>query len=385
MQTVKFCLLVLLASAVVHDYPCAQGRSIQRILAKKPKGTVKTLKGDKGDIIDCVDMYMQPAFNHPLLKNHTLQTTPSLHKYGAQRNNPVLDSLFDISWRKNGGCPKGSVPIVRSVFSDRPIIRKNMSFSDLASYNQGHQYAVIFFNYGQASMQGGRATISQWDPHLAQPADFSLSQIWISGGQSGTTNLQTIEAGWQISSRWTPCTESDDPNLEICVVHKSHASRRYVGKEVRAEERDKRENNGGALIVGLQSEEEDLHGEHNMRDVWEAPISLLRREKRRLKKIKSAPIVHTVDSVDVSNAGCETEGDWPIMKQAHMSTVDQAKVYNGPLSQHRKTAQDMTKGGNGSSKSSPVAPQNKQRLKKTQRQVRTIKSLKPCLMTMRRK
>ncbi|GAB4850374.1 hypothetical protein Ancab_029681 [Ancistrocladus abbreviatus] len=72
-----------------------------------------------------------------------------------------------------------------------------MSFSDPASYNQGHQYAVILFNYGQASMQGGRATISQWDPHLAQPADFSLSQIWIMGGQSGTTNWQTIEAGWQ--------------------------------------------------------------------------------------------------------------------------------------------------------------------------------------------
>ncbi|GAB4850362.1 hypothetical protein Ancab_029664 [Ancistrocladus abbreviatus] len=192
----KFYFSVLLASAYLLS-SCAEGRSIPRRLAKKPKGTVKTLKANNGDIIDCVDIYKQPAFDHPLMKNHTLQTTPSRRKYGAQRNNLMLDSLFDISWRKNGGCPEGSIPIVRSVLSDRPIIRKNVSFFDPASYNQGHQYAVIFFNYEQASLQGGRATISQWDPSLAQTADFSLSQIWITGGQSGTTNLQTIEAGWQ--------------------------------------------------------------------------------------------------------------------------------------------------------------------------------------------
>ncbi|GAB4824839.1 hypothetical protein Ancab_007708 [Ancistrocladus abbreviatus] len=194
MQAMKCCLLVLLASALVLDAPCAQGRSIQRKLAKKPKGTVKTLKGAKGDVIDCVDIYKQPAFDHPLLQNHTLQIAPSLQKYGAPRDNAILDSLLDISWRKNGGCPEGSVPIVRNALSDHPIIRKNMSSANQAS---GHQYAVIFFLYGQATMQGGSATITQWDPYLAQAADFSLSQIWITAGQSGTTNLQTIEAGWQ--------------------------------------------------------------------------------------------------------------------------------------------------------------------------------------------
>ncbi|GAB4824834.1 hypothetical protein Ancab_007704 [Ancistrocladus abbreviatus] len=194
MQAMKFCLLVLLASALVLDAHCAQGRSIQRKLAKKPKGTVKTLKGDKGDVIDCVDIYKQPAFDHPLLQNHTLQIAPSSHKYGAPRDNAILDSLFDISWRKNGGCPEGSVPIVRNVLSDRPIIRKNISSGIQTS---GHQHAVIFFLNGEATMQGGRATITQWDPYLAQPEDFSLSQIWIMAGQDGTTNRQTIEAGWQ--------------------------------------------------------------------------------------------------------------------------------------------------------------------------------------------
>ena len=30
-------------------------------------------QGEDGDIIDCVDIYMQPALDHPLLKNHTIQ------------------------------------------------------------------------------------------------------------------------------------------------------------------------------------------------------------------------------------------------------------------------------------------------------------------------
>ncbi|GAB4850366.1 hypothetical protein Ancab_029669 [Ancistrocladus abbreviatus] len=134
----KFYFSVLLASAYLLS-SCAEGRSIPGRLAKKPKGTLKTLKADNGDIIDCVDIYKQPAFDHLLMQNHTLQTTPSRRKYGAQRNNPMLDSLFDISWRKNGGCPEGSIPIVRSFLSDHRIIRKNMSFFDPASYNQGHQ------------------------------------------------------------------------------------------------------------------------------------------------------------------------------------------------------------------------------------------------------
>ncbi|KAE9598000.1 putative neprosin activation peptide [Lupinus albus] len=32
-----------------------------------------------GDIIDCVDIKKQPAFYHPLLKNHKLQVLPCIH------------------------------------------------------------------------------------------------------------------------------------------------------------------------------------------------------------------------------------------------------------------------------------------------------------------
>lgn len=39
------------------------------------------LQTEDGNIFDCVDIYKQPAFDHPLLKNHTIQVprTPSLY------------------------------------------------------------------------------------------------------------------------------------------------------------------------------------------------------------------------------------------------------------------------------------------------------------------
>jgi hypothetical protein len=38
-------------------------------------GIVKSLQGKDGDVIDCVDIYQQPAFDSPLLKNHTIQVS----------------------------------------------------------------------------------------------------------------------------------------------------------------------------------------------------------------------------------------------------------------------------------------------------------------------
>ncbi|KAI3715578.1 hypothetical protein L6452_22564 [Arctium lappa] len=58
-----------------------------------------------GDIVDCVDIYKQPAFNHPALKNHTIQfsvvLTTGFSYSGAKANikvwNPFVESNSDYS------------------------------------------------------------------------------------------------------------------------------------------------------------------------------------------------------------------------------------------------------------------------------------------------
>nr|VDD26968.1 unnamed protein product [Brassica oleracea] len=47
---------------------------------------LKTIKSEDGDIIDCVDIYKQPAFDHPALRNHKLQMKPSM-ELGSRETN----------------------------------------------------------------------------------------------------------------------------------------------------------------------------------------------------------------------------------------------------------------------------------------------------------
>ncbi|URE15909.1 hypothetical protein MUK42_11957 [Musa troglodytarum] len=55
---------------------------LERKLKTLNKPYVKSFKDEYGTTYDCVDIYKQPAFDHPLLKNHTLQVTYHLlHVY----------------------------------------------------------------------------------------------------------------------------------------------------------------------------------------------------------------------------------------------------------------------------------------------------------------
>ncbi|KAG6520864.1 hypothetical protein ZIOFF_017926 [Zingiber officinale] len=58
---------------VLHLLFISIGGAQARSWNKKAKHSLKTIQTITGDLFDCVDMYKQPAFDHPLLKNHTLQ------------------------------------------------------------------------------------------------------------------------------------------------------------------------------------------------------------------------------------------------------------------------------------------------------------------------
>ena len=45
---------------------------------------------------------------------------------------------------------------------------------------------------------GAKATLNVWEPKIQQPNEFSLSQVWILGGNFGE-DLNSIEAGWQVN------------------------------------------------------------------------------------------------------------------------------------------------------------------------------------------
>ncbi|KAJ4870694.1 hypothetical protein Rs2_47704 [Raphanus sativus] len=80
------------------------------------KPALKTIKSEDGDIIDCVDIYKQPAFDHPALRNHKIQMKPSVELGSKETNIPSDSSPKPVTskiWTKSGQCPVGKIPIRR--------------------------------------------------------------------------------------------------------------------------------------------------------------------------------------------------------------------------------------------------------------------------------
>ncbi|KAL9273497.1 neprosin-like protein [Drosera capensis] len=61
--------------------------------------SIGAYNGNDGEVVDCVDVHKQPAFDHPLLKNHKIQMVPGTYPKGIQPSDS-LAPLFLESWRK---------------------------------------------------------------------------------------------------------------------------------------------------------------------------------------------------------------------------------------------------------------------------------------------
>ncbi|MED6160914.1 hypothetical protein PIB30_055754 [Stylosanthes scabra] len=120
-------------------------------------------------------------------------------------------------WHLNGTqCPKGTVPIRRSRVNDvlrakylyhygkkQPrfpfsgLHRRRTDAPDVISGN-GHEHAIAYTGSSE-EIYGAKASINVWDPSIQAMNEFSLSQIWVLSGSFDGPDLNSIEAGWQVS------------------------------------------------------------------------------------------------------------------------------------------------------------------------------------------
>ncbi|KAM4097976.1 hypothetical protein ACJW30_07G042300 [Castanea mollissima] len=167
-----------------------QKLDIQRQLKRLNKPALKSIKSPDGDIIDCVHIKNQPAFDHPFFKNHTIQMRPSFHPEGLSFDDvsSKSESLITQLWHLNGRCPEGSIPIKRTKEED--LLRA----SSVASYGREKYPQSDTTNKGD-KYYGTKATINSWKPQIQEQDEFSLSKLLILGGVA-PKDLNTIEAGW---------------------------------------------------------------------------------------------------------------------------------------------------------------------------------------------
>ncbi|XP_004501481.3 protein neprosin-like [Cicer arietinum] len=199
-------------------------REIEAKLKLLNKPAVKSIKSEDGDIIDCIDIYKQLAFDHPTLKNHTIKRVPDfvLESESPSRENS-LNASSDVfqTWQKSGSCPEGTVPIRRILkedllrvssldrFGQKPIEPffnstniSNLNFSNLTAndgqvnlINRSDAHLVAYgFNF-----IGAQASINVWNPNVEREEDFTTAQMWLKTNNG--PNFESIESGWMVNPK----------------------------------------------------------------------------------------------------------------------------------------------------------------------------------------
>ncbi|KAM3685712.1 hypothetical protein ACB098_11G141700 [Castanea mollissima] len=209
-----FCLFFLIPMSSAGNrntniiFSKKQKLEVQQQLKRLNKPALKSIKSPDGDIIDCIDIYKQPAFDHPLLKNHTIQMRPSFYpeRFSFDESNNASSNSepkFTQLWHLNGRCPEGTIPIRRTKEED--LLRAGSP----ANYGRKkyltnpnpqddeeniHEYAT--YTEDGDRYYGMMAEVNAWNPHTQERFEFSIAQFWIIAGTNGV-DLNSIEAGTQ--------------------------------------------------------------------------------------------------------------------------------------------------------------------------------------------
>ncbi|XP_042472156.1 uncharacterized protein LOC122054789 [Zingiber officinale] len=141
-------------------------------------------------------MYKQPAFDHPLLKNHTLQLKPSTLPKGMKLAKSKPASFYGF----NDSCPSGTVLVHRTQKQDlieSKLLRTQFTKQAVADdriVEQNH-FAIIETPFAQ--FYGVYAKMATYKLPDLQANQTSSSSIYLFGDAKSPTNM--IIAGWQVS------------------------------------------------------------------------------------------------------------------------------------------------------------------------------------------
>ncbi|KAF8380230.1 hypothetical protein HHK36_027712 [Tetracentron sinense] len=208
-ETKKVILLVFVTFSLISSRDVVTGRrglskeedwDLDRQLKFINKPAAKSIQTKYGDILDCIDINKQLAFDHPLLKNHTIQIRPKFIPKGmiGKASSTMTSSQFIF---KNIGCPPGTVPIRRTQKEDL-MMAKYLSLLGrkyptnilpLSNNQSGHHFAVLEMKSG---CYGSKAHLNIWGPSVSND-QFSLASIWLVNGAEDEIN--TIQAGWIVN------------------------------------------------------------------------------------------------------------------------------------------------------------------------------------------
>ncbi|CAF2072939.1 BnaC01g21610D [Brassica napus] len=200
--------LVLLTEAAIPSEE--EKKELERQLKAINKPAIKSFKTEHGVIFDCIDIHKQLAFDHPLLKNHSVQLKPATVPEGITSNN-ISSKVNSLLLLPDGiNCPDETVIVKRTTMQDLIHAQrlKSVGFNGprhfLTERNNtdgtGQYYVrTILFatvNYGPKSFTGVKGHLNLWEPQVSQD-QISLAFIAVAGGPK--ERFASIFVGWMVN------------------------------------------------------------------------------------------------------------------------------------------------------------------------------------------
>ncbi|KAM0924427.1 hypothetical protein ACQ4PT_004851 [Festuca glaucescens] len=168
-----------------------QGENTSHIVTSQQ--IIKTIQIEGGDIFYCIDVNLQPAFNHPLLKDHKIQMEPSSFPVGMDVKS-VSPHKVTQAQQPLVACPRGTIPILRNHIRDH-ISPKTIDEGS----GEDKQQEAVGIDYGRDDIYGTRAIINVYEPKVKNNSeDHSTTSINI---YSKPGLAEAIGAGYSVSPR----------------------------------------------------------------------------------------------------------------------------------------------------------------------------------------
>ncbi|WCJ26225.1 hypothetical protein M5689_008058 [Euphorbia peplus] len=176
---------------------------LEKELQRLTKPAIETIQTAYGDIYDCVDFYQQPAFDNPLLMNHSFHPEMRPTSYPNGRSlvkNSTSTYGSNKLWANGKSCPTGSVPIRRITKDDlmKAKTAGELYASKLNIQNAerpGFYFGVVHTQHDQPNKlkyYGAGMISSLYNPKLNATSQYSSSQLKIQNGQ------ENIIVGWTV-------------------------------------------------------------------------------------------------------------------------------------------------------------------------------------------
>ncbi|KAL5098234.1 hypothetical protein RYX36_002561 [Vicia faba] len=194
MSNMIFFLVMLFSTTVTshsvdgNDITLKEEFELERHLKLINKPPIRSIETEFGYIVDCVDIKTQPAFDHPLLKNHKLQIRPSFYSKN-EKTNLNISSTKTRFGSDIVDCPKESVPIRRTTKED--LIRAKILLNNNTLVKREAHRAEVYVRGGH--YYGVRGTTSVYKPECSIN-QASMSNAYVRNGEGGALNK--ISVGW---------------------------------------------------------------------------------------------------------------------------------------------------------------------------------------------